>query len=84
MDYAELVRLRLEAGDTPDQIAHALINDLHLLPISAIKALRSGGNLTSGEAKEVIKRNLSTEKWAAAEPLWELIASGDSDTVDDA
>jgi hypothetical protein len=84
MDYAELVRLQLEDGDTPDQVAHALIDDYHLLPISAIKALRSGGKLTSDEAKEVIKRNLSEEQWAAAEPLWGLIASGESDTVGDA
>jgi hypothetical protein len=84
MDYAALVRSRLEAGDTPDQVAHALIDDHHLLPISAIKALRSGGSMTSVEAKEVIKRNLSPAQWAVAEPLWELIAPGETDTVDGA
>ena len=69
-----MVRSSLEAGDTPDQVAQALIEDHHLLPISAIKALRSGSNMTSFEAKEVIKRHLSAEQWAAAESLWEMIA----------
>jgi hypothetical protein len=82
MDYAAVVCSCLEAGDTPDHVAKALIEDHHLLPISAIKALRSGGNMSSVEAKEVIKRNLSTEQWAAAERLWEMIAPGET-TVDD-
>ena len=75
MDYSAVVRSSLEAGDTPDQIADALIEEHHLLPISAIKALRSGGNMTSSEAKALIRRNLSAEQWAAAEPLWEMIAA---------
>ncbi len=74
-----MVRSSLEAGDTPDQVARALIEDHRLLPISAIKALRSGGNLTSVEAREVVKRHLSAEQWAAAASLWEMIAPGDGD-----
>ena len=73
-----MVRSSLEAGATPDQIAKTLIDDHHLLPISAIKALRSGGSMSSDEAKEVIKRNLPAEKWAAAEKLWEMIAPGET------
>ncbi len=75
MDFSALVRSSLEAGDPPDRVAHALLEDHHLLPISAIKALRSGGNMTSFEAKELIRRSLSAEQWAAAEPLWEMIAA---------
>jgi hypothetical protein len=78
MDFASVVRSALDAGATPDQIAHSLIEEHHLLPISAIKALRSGGSMTSEEAKEVIKRNLPAEKWAAAEKLWEMIAPGET------
>ena len=77
MDFAAVVRSSLEAGDTPDQVAKTLIEDNHLLPISAIKALRSGGNMSSDEAKEVIKRNLPADRWAAAEGLWEMIASAE-------
>jgi hypothetical protein len=73
MDFATLVRSSLAAGHTPDQVAQALIEDHHLLPISAIKALRSGGSMTSEEAKELIRRNVSTEKWAHAERLWDEI-----------
>jgi hypothetical protein len=82
MDFADLVRSSLEAGDTPDQVARVLIEDHHLLPISAIKAMRSGGNMSSFEAKEVIKRNLPAAQWAAAEKLWEMIAP-DETTGDD-
>jgi hypothetical protein len=78
MDYSAIVRSSLEAGDTPDQVARALIETHHLLPISAIKALRSGGNMTSVEARRLIKRNLSAEQWAAAEPLWEIIAASET------
>jgi hypothetical protein len=74
MDFAAVVRSALDAGESPDQIAHSLIEDHHLLPISAIKALRSGGGMTTDEAKELIKRNLPVERWAAAEKLWEMIA----------
>jgi hypothetical protein len=82
MDFAAVVRSSLQAGDTPDEIAQALIQDHRLLPISAIKALRSGGSMTSDEAKEVIKRNLPVDEWAAAEGLWEVIASADKSTDD--
>ncbi len=84
MDFADLVRASLEAGDTPDQIARVLIDDHHLLPISAIKAMRSGGNMSSVEAKEVIKRNLPAGQWAAAETLWEMIAPVETNGDDDA
>jgi hypothetical protein len=84
VDFAAVVRSSLEAGDTPDQVAQALINVHHLLPISAIKALRSGGNMTSEEAKEVIKRNLPAEQWIAAEGLWEAIAASEAAVGDDA
>jgi hypothetical protein len=57
-----------------------------LLPISAIKALRSGGEMTSAEAKELVRRNLPGEQWAAAERLWDMIApeatTGDGDTTE--
>jgi hypothetical protein len=75
MDFAAVVHSSLEAGDTPDQVAKALIEDHHLLPISAIKALRSGSDMSSDEAKEVIKRNLPVGQWAAVEGLWGMIAS---------
>jgi hypothetical protein len=78
MDFAAVVRTSLESGNSPDQVAKALIEDHHLLPISAIKALRSGSNMSSVEAKEVIIRHLSAEGWAAAEGLWELLAPGGS------
>ena len=78
-----MVRSSLEAGATPDQIAKTLIDDHHLLPISAIKALRSGGSMSSDEAKEVIKRNLPVDQWAAAEGLWELIASAETSLEDE-
>ncbi len=69
-----MVRSSLEAGDSPDRVARALIEEHRLLPISAIKALRTGSTLSAVEAKEVIKRNISPEQWAAAEPLWAMIA----------
>ena len=78
VDFAAVVRSSLEAGDTPDQVAKVLIEVHHLLPISAIKALRSGGTMTLDEAKDVIKRNLPAEQWAAAEELWAMIAPGET------
>jgi len=83
MDFADMVRSSLQAGETPDQVAQALIEDHHLLPISAIKALRSGGSMSSDEAKEVIKRNLPVDQWAAAEGLWEMIASAETSLEDE-
>jgi hypothetical protein len=82
MDFAAVVRSSIQAGDTPDEVAQALIYDHHLLPVSAIKALRSGGDMTSDEAKEVIKRKLPVDQWAAAEGLWELIASAETHIED--
>ena len=84
MDFADLVRTSLDAGDTPEQVAQALLQDHHLLPISAIKALRSGANVTSLEAKELIRQNLSAEQWAAAEPLWEILAASEAPSGGDA
>jgi hypothetical protein len=84
VDFAAVVRSSLEAGDSPDQIAQTLIEVHHLLPISAIKALRSGGRMTSDEAKDVIKRNLPAEQWVVAERLWEMIAASETGTNDDA
>jgi len=83
VDYAALVRTSLEAGDTPDRVAQTLIEIHHLLPISAIKALRSGGSMSSDEAKEVIKRNLPAEQWAVAEGLWAIVAPRETDGNDD-
>jgi hypothetical protein len=83
MDFADLVRSSLAAGDTPDQVARVLIEGHHLLPISAIKAMRSGGDMSSVEAKEVIKRNLPEGQWAAAEKLWEMIAPDETAADDD-
>jgi hypothetical protein len=39
--------------------------------------------MTSDEAREVIKRNLPVEQWAAAERLWEMIAPGETMVGDD-
>jgi len=83
VDFAAVVRSCLDAGDTPDEVAQTLIEVHRLLPISAIKALRSGGSMTSDEAKEVIKRNLPAEQWAAAEGLWEMVAPSETDANDD-
>jgi hypothetical protein len=83
VDFAEVVRSSLEAGDTPDQVAQALLEVHHLLPISAIKALRSGGGMTSDRAKEIIERNFPADQWAAVEMLWEMFALGEASTNDD-
>jgi hypothetical protein len=78
MDFAAVVRSSLEAGNSPDQVAKSLLEEDHLLPISAIKALRSGANMSSDEAAEVIRRNLPAVQWAAAEGLWEMITSAET------
>jgi hypothetical protein len=78
MDFAAVVRAQLESGATHDEVAASLIEDHLLLPISAIKALRSGSNISSVEAKEVVRRHLSAEQWASAEGLWELLAIDES------
>lgn len=84
MDPAHVVRTSLEAGDTLDQIAHSLVRDQKLAPIPAIKAMRTGANMTTGEAKEVVHRNLSLEQQAAAERLWdELIDYAEQQSDDD-
>ena len=71
MDSVEIVRTSLDAGDTPDEIAHALVWDHHLAPIPAIKAMRSGTVLTAAQAKEVVHRNLPLDQQKAAEELWD-------------
>jgi hypothetical protein len=74
MDSVELVRTSLDAGDTPDEIAHALVWEYHLAPIPAIKAMHTEGDMTTAQAKEVVHRNLPVEQQKAAERLWgELI-----------
>jgi hypothetical protein len=75
VDYAAFVRSSLEAGDPPERVAQSLIDDKHLLPISAIKALRTGGDMTLEEAKELIRASLPVERWAAAEVLWDQIVA---------
>ena len=84
MDFSAVVRASLDAGATPDQVAQDLIEVHLVLPISAIKAMRSGGTMTSDEAKAVILRNLPEEQRTAAERLWEMFASGDTGVNDDA
>jgi hypothetical protein len=39
--------------------------------------------MTSDRAKEIIKRNLPAEQWAAVEMLWEMVALGKAGTNDD-
>jgi hypothetical protein len=71
MDPTDIVRNSLAAGQSPDQIARSLIEDHRLPPIPAIKALRSGANMTVGEAKEVVHRHLPLDQQSAAEKLWD-------------
>lgn len=71
MDPTDILRDSLAAGQTPDEIARSLIEDQQLPPIPAIKALRGGANMTVGEAKEVVHRNLPLDQQSAAEKLWE-------------
>jgi hypothetical protein len=71
MDPTDIVRASIGAGHTPDQIARSLIEDHQLAPIPAIKALRAEANMTTGEAKEVVHRNLPLDQQAAAEKLWD-------------
>ncbi len=76
MDAADIVRTSLEEGATPDQVAESLIRDHELEPIPAIRALRTGGNMKLGEAKQIVHRNLPLEQQEAAERLWnEMIAA---------
>lgn len=70
-DPTDIVRASLAAGHTPDQIARSLIEDHELALIPAIKALRTGANMTTGQAKEVVHRNLPLDLQAAAEKLWD-------------
>lgn len=71
MEPEEFVRSSLGVGDTPDEIARSLIEDHQLAPIPAIKALRAGASMTTGQAKEVVHRNLPLDQQAAAEKLWD-------------
>jgi hypothetical protein len=71
MDPTEIVRASIGSGHTPDQVARLLIEDHQLAPIPAIKALRAGADMTTGEAKAVVHRNLPLDQQAAAERLWD-------------
>jgi hypothetical protein len=71
MDPTDIVTASLEAGNTPDQIARSLIEDHQLAPIPAVKALRAGAKMTTGEAKEVVHRNLPFDQQAGAQKLWD-------------
>ena len=85
VDPADIVRASLEAGASPDQVAESLIRDHELEPIPAIRALRTGGNMKLGEAKQIVLRNLSLEQREAAERLWgEMIEAAEriTDTED--
>jgi ribosomal protein L7/L12 len=73
----------LEAGDTPDDVARLPIEREHLDPIPAIKAMRAGGGISLGEAKEIVHRNLPVERQRATEKLWnEAIAVLEADEDD--
>jgi hypothetical protein len=71
LDAVRQVRGALDNGETPDQVAHALVVDQNLGPIEAIKALRDGGGMTLEAAKEIVRRNFPPERQAAAEQLWD-------------
>ena len=58
-------------GETPDQVAHALVVEQGLGPIEAIRALRDGGGMTLDAAKQTVRRNLPPDRQAAAEQLWD-------------
>ena len=83
MDSVGIVRSALEAGESQDEIAHALMWDHHLAPIPAIKAMRSGGNMTLGEAKEVVHRNLPAEQQETAEQIWDELMDQAERIVDE-
>jgi hypothetical protein len=70
VDAADRARAALAAGDTPDQVACALIQECRG-PIDTIKALRLAGDMPLGAAKEIVHRNLPPEQQAAAERLWD-------------
>ena len=64
LDAISQVRGALESGDTPDQVAHALVVEQHVGLIEAIKALRDGGDLPWKVAKEIVHRNLPPDRQA--------------------
>lgn len=70
MDAVNQVRTSLAAGDTPDKVARNLVVEQQVSPVEAIKALRTGGNMSLGDAKEIVHRNLLPERQASAERLW--------------
>jgi hypothetical protein len=71
LDAARQVEGALDHGETPDQVAHALVVEQALGPIEAIKALRDGGGMTLDTAKVIVHRNLPPDRQAAAEQLWD-------------
>jgi len=83
MQPEDFVRASLDAGNTPDQVARSLIEDQRLQPIPAIKALRAGGSIPLGDAKELVHRNLPQEQREAAEHLWEQAIEELESTIDE-
>jgi hypothetical protein len=65
------VRSALHHGASLDGVAKLLIEDRHLRPIPAIKALRAGAEITLLSAKEAVHRNLPEPVRRAAEQLWD-------------
>ena len=83
MDPIEFVRTSLAAGETPDDIAHALIWDHKPAPIPAIKSIRAGSDMTLGEAKEVVHRNLPIDQQEASERTWDQLIDHAGELADE-
>jgi hypothetical protein len=78
-DAASQVEGALGHGETPDQVAHALVVDQALDPVEAIKALRDGGDMTLDAAKEVVRRNLPPDRQVTPEQLDEAFKDLDEE-----
>jgi ribosomal protein L7/L12 len=77
----QFVKSSLDEGESLDSIARSLIEDQHLGPIAAVKALRSGAGVSLAESKELVHKTLPSEQQEAAVRLWdEAIDSLDLDT----
>lgn len=68
---AALVRASIGAGSSVDDIARLLVNDLHLGPSTAVRALRDGAGIGLEAAKDAIHPNLPEPVRAAAERVWD-------------
>jgi hypothetical protein len=68
---ASQVEGALGHGETPDQVADALLVEQGLGPIEAIRALRDGGGMSLDAAKEIVRRNLSPDRQVPPEQLWD-------------